>query len=61
LAFAGAIMLATLSVTFTNEAAASTVLPAADQLRVADALEPDAEVMSNARLEELLADDPQEI
>ena len=47
LAFAGAIMLATLSFTFTNMAESSTVLPPAEQQQVAQALEDDAEVMSN--------------
>ena len=59
LAFAGAIMLATLSITFTNEAEASKVLSPAQQQQVADALEDDAQVMSNTRLEELLADEPE--
>jgi EmrB/QacA subfamily drug resistance transporter len=58
LAFAGAIMLATLAFTFTDMAESSKVLPPADQQRVADALEDDAEVMSNTKLEELLADEP---
>lgn len=58
LACAGAIMLASLSVAFTKEAEASAVLPAAQQQRVADVLDEDAEVMSNAKLEELLADEP---
>ena len=61
LAFAGAIMLATLSFTFTQKAEASTVLPPADQQQVADALEDDAQVMSNTQLEELLADQPEDI
>ena len=61
LAFAGAIMLATLSVAFTNMAEASDVLPPADQQQVANVLEDDAEVMSNTQLEELLADEPAEI
>jgi EmrB/QacA subfamily drug resistance transporter len=61
LAFAGAIMLATLSVTFTNMAQASTVLPPADQERVAQALEEDAEVMTNTQLDELLVGQPEEI
>src|SRR3954469_14310886 len=56
-----AIMLATLSFTFTNLAESSAVLPAADQQRVANALEHDAEVMSNTRLDALLADEPKEI
>jgi EmrB/QacA subfamily drug resistance transporter len=61
LAFAGAIMLATLSITFTNMAEESTVLPPADQQRVAQALDEDAEVMSNTQLDELLVDQPEEI
>ena len=52
LAFAGAIMLATLSFAFTDMADDSTVLPAAQQQQVADALEDDAEVMSNTQLDE---------
>src|SRR5215216_1543457 len=61
LAFAGAIMLATLSVTFTDMAEASTVLAPAEQQRVANALEDDAQVMSNTPLEELLAGQPEPI
>jgi MFS family permease len=61
LAFAGAIMLATLSFTFTNEAESSTVLQPAQQEQVADALEHDAEVMSNTALENLLAKQPPEV
>jgi MFS family permease len=61
LAFAGAIMLATLSIAFTNLSDASAVLPPATQDQVADVLEHDAEVMSNAQLEKLLADEPPEI
>jgi EmrB/QacA subfamily drug resistance transporter len=61
LAFAGAIMLATLSIAFTNKAEGSDVLPPAVQQRVADVLEDDAQVMSNTQLEELLAGQPAEI
>jgi hypothetical protein len=61
LAFAGAIMLATLSIAFTNKSEASNVLPPADKQQVADALEDDAEVMSNTRLEALVADEPPEV
>jgi EmrB/QacA subfamily drug resistance transporter len=61
LAFAGAIMLASLSLIFTTMAEDSTVLPPDDQERVADALESDAQVVSNARLEELIVDQPEEI
>ena len=58
LAFAGAIMLATLSLAFTSRSESSTVLPPEAQQQVATALEHDAEVMSDAQLQELLADQP---
>jgi MFS family permease len=61
LAFAGAIMLAVLSIAFTHKAEASKVLAPAEQQRVADVLEEDAEVMSNAQLEELLAGKPKDV
>ncbi len=61
LAFAGAIMLATLSITFTDMAESSTVLPPDDQQRVAEVLEDDAELMSNTELDLLLVDQPPEI
>jgi EmrB/QacA subfamily drug resistance transporter len=61
LAFAGAIMLATLSISFTALAESSTVLPAADQQRVAQRLEDDAQVMTNTQLEQLVSAQPQEI
>ena len=47
LAFAGAIMLASLSIIFTSMATSSTVLPPAEQQQVAQVLEEDAQVMSN--------------
>ena len=58
LAFAGAIMLATLSVSFTNKADASTVLSPAEQQQVSKTLEHDAEIMSNTALEEQLKGQP---
>ena len=58
LAFAGAIMLATLSIAFTDMAEASTVLAPAEQQRVAAALEDDAQVLSNTQLDELLVGQP---
>jgi hypothetical protein len=61
LAFAGAIMLAALSLTFTDMASSSAVLPAAEQEQVAAALEEDAQVMSNTQLERQLAGQPEEI
>ena len=61
LAFAGAIMLATLAVSFTNMAQESTVLPTSDKERVAVVLEEDAQVMSNTQLTQLLESQPPEI
>ena len=61
LAFAGAIMLATLAISFTTMAQDSTVLPSADKERVAVALEEDAELMSNTQLTQLLEDEPPQI
>jgi EmrB/QacA subfamily drug resistance transporter len=61
LAFAGAIMLATLSIIFTQMAQDSAVLPPAAQQQVADALEEDAEVLSNTQLQAQLAEQPPEI
>jgi EmrB/QacA subfamily drug resistance transporter len=61
LAFAGAIMLATLSVSFTQLADSSTVLPPDAKQQVAQVLEEDAQVMSNTQLEELLAAQPEDI
>jgi EmrB/QacA subfamily drug resistance transporter len=61
LAFAGAIMLATLSVAFTHKANASTVLPPDDKEQVAQALDDDAQIMSTTHLEEVLADEPPQV
>ncbi|WP_109522603.1 MULTISPECIES: MFS transporter [Nocardia] len=58
LAFAGAVMLATLSFAFTTSARSSDVLPPAEQEHVAQVLEDDAQVMSNTELEALLAGQP---
>ncbi|MCK8609601.1 MFS transporter [Agromyces sp. C10] len=61
IAFAGAIMLATLSFTFTARADASTVLSDEQQQQVAAVLEEDAQLVSNTGLEELLADEPEDV
>ena len=58
LAFAGAIMLASLSLLFTNEADSSKVLSSRQQDQVSSALEKNAEVMSNTHLEALLVGKP---
>jgi MFS family permease len=61
LAFAGAIMLASLSLLFTNMANSSSVLSPAEQDKVASGLEDNAEVMTNTHLEELLAGQPADV
>ena len=61
LAFAGAIMLASLSMIFTNMSEDSDVLAPAEQQQAADALEEDAELMSNTQLGQLLAEQPEAI
>jgi len=58
LAFAGAIMLASLSLLFTHMADSSKVLSPTEQQQVADGLEENAEVMTNTHLRELLAGQP---
>ena len=61
LAFAGAILLAALSIAFINKSDASEVLPPEDKEQVAQVLEDDAQVMSDASLTEQLAGEPPEI
>jgi hypothetical protein len=61
LAFAGAIMLATLSILFTDMARSSTVLTPGQQEQVAQALEEDAEIMSDTQLEAQLAGQTAEV
>jgi EmrB/QacA subfamily drug resistance transporter len=61
LAFAGAIMLATLAFVFTTMAENSAVLAPEEQEQVATALEDDAEIMSNTQLDALLDGQPPEI
>ena len=61
LAFAGAIMLATLAFSFTNLAESSTVLTPVQQQEVAAALEEDAEVMTNTALDALIVDQPPDV
>ncbi|UGS38651.1 MFS transporter [Capillimicrobium parvum] len=58
LACSGAILLATLSIAFTQMADDSKVLPPAAKEQVAQALDDDAEVLSNTQLEEQLAGQP---
>jgi EmrB/QacA subfamily drug resistance transporter len=61
LAMAGGIMLAVLAYSFTNLTEGSAVIPQAQQQQIADTLEDDAQVLSNAQLEPLLADEPKDV
>jgi len=61
LAFSGALMLATLSLVFTNLANSSTVLTPAEQATVATQLQKNAEVMTNTQLDQLLEGQPQDV
>jgi Major Facilitator Superfamily len=58
LAFAGAIMLGSLSLLFTHEANSSAVLSPRQATQVSTALEKNAEVMTNTHLEEVLVGKP---
>jgi MFS family permease len=60
LAFAGAVMLATLAFSFTNLTEKSTDLSASEQEQVIQVLEDDAQVMSDAQLDELLEGEPED-
>ena len=61
LALAGGILLAALSVSFVNMTESSDVIPPADQETISEVLEDNAEFVSTTQLEELLADQPEEI
>ena len=58
LAVAGGVLLATLSLAFTNMTNASPVIPSSQQQQIAQTLEDDAQVVSNTQLDELLTDEP---
>ena len=58
LAVAGGVLLAALSLAFTNMTNASPVIPPAQQQQIAQTLEDDAQVVSNTQLDKLLADEP---
>jgi hypothetical protein len=61
LAVAGGVMLAALSLGFTNKTEASTVIPPAQQEQIAQALEEDAQVLSNTQLDALLDGQPEAV
>ncbi len=58
LAMAGGLMLAALSFSFTQMTQDSQVIPAAEQEQIANALEHDAEVMSNTQLDKKITGQP---
>jgi MFS family permease len=58
LAVAGGVLLATLSLAFTNMTNASPVIPSSQQQQIAQALEDDAQVVSRTQLDKLLVDEP---
>jgi MFS family permease len=61
LAMAGGILLAALSLSFTNQTNASSVIPAQQQHRIASTLESSAQVVSNTQLQTAIANQPQNI
>src|SRR6185437_15656277 len=61
LAVAGGVLLATLSLAFTNMTNASPVIPSSQQHQIAQTLEDDAQVVSNTQLNELLAQEPPKV
>jgi MFS family permease len=61
LAMAGGLMLAALSVSFTQLTESSDVIPQAEQEQIAAALEEDAEVMSQTQLDEQITGQPAEV
>ena len=61
LAVAGGMMLAALSLSFTNMTEASTVIPPDQQEQIADTLEEDAQVMSNTQIDALVEEEPEAV
>ena len=61
LALAGAVMLGSLALIFTNMAESSLVLSPAEAQQVATGLDENAELMSNTQLAELLAGQPADV
>ena len=61
LAIAGGVLLAALSISFTNLTESSKVIPVDQQQQIATTMENDAEVVSNTALEQLLVDEPHDV
>ena len=61
LAVAGGVLLATLSIAFTTMSNASPVIPSQQQEQIAQAMEDDAQVVSDTQLDEIVAGEPQPV
>ncbi len=61
LAVAGGLMLAALSLSFTDTTQESTVIPQDQQEQIAKVLEDDAQVMSNTQIDALVAEEPEAV
>jgi hypothetical protein len=61
LAVAGGLMLWALSLSFTHQTNASTVIPPAQQQQIAAKMNTDAEVMSNTQLQQQIANEPKDV
>ena len=61
LAVAGGLMLAALSLSFTDTTQESTVIPPDQQEQIAKVLEDDAQVMSNTQIDALVAEEPEAV
>ena len=61
LAVAGGVLLATMSLAFTNMTNASPVIPSSQQQQIAQTMEDDAQVVSNTQLEKIVADEPPDV
>jgi MFS family permease len=61
LAIAGGVLLATMSLAFTNKTEGNPVIPKAQQEQIADTLEHDAQVVSNTQLEKEIAGEPEAV
>ena len=61
LAVAGGVLLATLSLAFTNMTNASSEIPSSQQQEIAQTLEDDAQVVSNSELDKRLDEEPEPV
>ncbi|MGN6695576.1 MAG: MFS transporter [Aquihabitans sp.] len=61
LAMAGGVMLAVMAFSFTHQTESSSVIPKDQQQVLADVMEHDAEIVSDAQVEAVVADEPQDV